>query len=385
MKNFEIIIIGGGASGLFFASHINNKSVLILEKADKIGKKILATGNGRCNLSNTNINNQFYVGDDISPFLSLKESKNILPYFNNLGLTTYSDSEGRIYPTSNMASSVLDVLRLNIENKSNITINTNEEVVKIEQQNDGYIITTLKEKYFSKYVVFAACSNTTLLDNFNLEKAPFCPALCSFKTSKNKGLNGVKVSGVKVKLIQDNTEFIESGEVLFKDNALSGICVFNLSLHYLLNSEAQLVIDLAPNLSLIDLKNYLSTRKENLQNYKMDNFFTGFFHKNLSLNILEKASILPSEKISELTEKQLDKLSYTIKNYSLKVIGLENNNQIYKGGIYIKNLTNNLECKNYKNLFILGEALNVQGICGGYNLHWAFLSALIAANYINKN
>ena len=125
MNNFDVIIIGGGAGGLFLASQIENKRVLVLEKAEKIGKKILATGNGRCNLSNTNISAKFYTGDNIESFLCLEESKQVVPYFESLGLEVYSDEEGRIYPKSNLATSVLDVLRLNLSGKKNIQIKNN--------------------------------------------------------------------------------------------------------------------------------------------------------------------------------------------------------------------------------------------------------------------
>ena len=384
MNKFDVIIIGGGAGGLFLASKIENKSVLVLEKAEKVGKKILATGNGRCNLSNFNISENFYTGDNIKSFLCLEESKQVVPYFESLGLEVYSDEEGRIYPKSNLATSVLDVLRLKLSSKQNVQIKVQEEVLSIDPNKNGYTVKTGGGEFFAKAVVVAVGGGVNLLKNFDLKSEKFEPALCSLKTPKNKGLLGVRVSPIKATLKQGKEEHTEVGEVLFKENAISGICVFNLSLYYNSKKPAEVVLDLIPNESEKELLRKLTTRRNLLKKYEVVEFFTGLFHKNLAQNIFEKSKINIKQKVENLTKKDLEGLAHTIKNYSLKIDGKENNNQIFKGGVMLTELTNNLECKNYKGLFVLGENVNVQGVCGGYNLHWAFLTAGVIANKLNE-
>ncbi len=384
MQKFDVCIIGAGAGGLFLASKIENKSVLVLEKSEKVGKKILASGNGRCNLSNTNISEKFYTGDNIESFLCLEESKKVVPYFESLGLEVHSDEEGRIYPKSNLATSVLDVLRLKIEHKQNVHIKVQEEVLSICQNKGGYIVKTNNSEYFANNVVIATGGGVYLQKNFNLETEKFEPALCSLKTEKNKGLLGVRVSPIKATLKHGKSEFSEVGEVLFKESAISGICIFNLSLYYKQYKPAEIVLDLLPNISLQSLKNNLKARRNKFIDYTLNEFFTGLFHKNLAQNILEKSELSGKLKIEKLTQKDFEKLAHTIKNYTLKVVGKESNNQIHSGGVKLNSLTQNLESKNHKGLFVLGENLNVQGICGGFNLHWAFLTANIIAKEINK-
>ena len=384
MNNFDVIIIGGGAGGLFLASQVENKSVLVLEKTEKVGKKILASGNGRCNLSNTNINKKFYTGDDITCFLNRQESQEVVPYFESLGLEVYADEEGRIYPKSNVASSVLDVLRLDLESTTNVQIKVQEEVISVVQNKGGYLVKTNNAEYFAKAVVMAVGGGVNLIKNFDLETEKFEPVLCSLKTDKNKGLLGVRVNPVKATLKQGTSEIVEHGEVLFKENAISGICIFNLSLYYNQKQKASVVLDLLPNESETNLINKLESRKNIFKQNTLSEFFTGFFHKNLAQNIVEKSGLNIKQNVSALSHEDLQKLAHTIKSYTLNVCGKESNNQIHSGGVKLNCLTENLESKKHKGLFILGENLNVQGICGGYNLHWAFLTASIIAKHLNK-
>ena len=380
MKHFDIIIIGGGASGIMCALNIENKSVLILEKQDKIGKKILVTGNGRCNLTNKNLTNFYYNTKKVDDFFSRFNNYDALNYFHSIGLETYCDSEGRYYPISNYSASVLDTMRLSLNKKTNVTILTNHSAEKISFTDNKYVVFTSEESFICDNLVFALGGDFDNIFDFNIDYTPFSPALCSFKTEKNKGLNGIRQKNVVVKF--DNETYSQKGEILFKDNGISGICVFNLSMRYNKSQNKILNIDLLPNYSKEELTTLLKF-KTNIFD-KCENLLTGLFQKQLCLSILEKANINILTNCKQLTNDEINSICNTIKNYQIKILGLENNNQIFNGGVSLNDLSKDLEHNKYKNLFFIGEACDVSGECGGYNLQWAWTSGVISAKALNN-
>lgn len=381
MKHFDIIIIGGGASGIMCALNIDKKSVLIIEKQDKIGKKILVTGNGRCNLTNKNLSSYFYNTKKVDEFFSRFNNFDALNYFHSIGLETYCDSEGRYYPISNYSASVLDVMRLSLNKKPNVTILTNHTAEKISKLNNKYIVDSNEESFSCDNLVFALGGNFNNIFDFNIKFTPFSPALCSFKTEKNKGLNGIRQKNVVVKFANNET-YSQQGEILFKDNGISGICIFNLSMRYNERQNKILDIDLLPNFNHNQLSELLKY-KTNIFD-KCENLLTGLFQKQLCLSILEKSNIDVSKSCERLTNDEINAICCTIKNYKLQILGLENNNQIFNGGVGLDNLTNDLEYLEYKNLFFIGEACDVSGECGGYNLQWAWTSGMICSKSLNN-
>lgn len=382
MEKFDVIIVGGGASGLMCALNIIDKKVLILEQQDKIGKKILVTGNGRCNLTNVTISADFYNTNLVKKFLDKFNEKQTLQFFNNLGLETYNDNEGRVYPISNYAASVLDVLRFNINKKQNITIKTQEKALKISKNKENFEVLTNNCNYLSTSVVFCCGGNFNDMFDFCVDKKEFQPCLCSLITEKNKGLNGIKQRNVQVTLIQENKEYKEVGEILFKDNAISGIVIFNLSSYYEQKSPAKIIIDFLPNYGINKLIENINNRKNIYENAQ--NLLCGMFHKQIGIAILEKANIDININCNELTEKDVFNLANTIKNYEVNVFGCEKNNQIFKGGINLESLDSNLMSKQIENLYFAGESCNINGLCGGYNLQWAWTSGKIIADNLNK-
>lgn len=381
MKNFDTIIIGGGASGLMCALNIDNKSVLVLEKQDKIGKKILVTGNGRCNLTNKKLSSIYYNTSKVDNFFSRFNNFSTLEYFHSIGLETYCDGEGRFYPISNYSASVLDIMRLSLNKKSNVTILTNNSAEKISYVNNKYVVFTNEESFKCDNLVFATGGNFNNIFDFDIHFTPFSPALCGLKTEKNKGLNGIKQKNVIVKF-DNNETYSQKGEILFKDNGISGICIFNLSMHYDNLQNKFLDIDLLPNYSeneLFELLKYKTTIFD-----KCENLLTGLFQKQLCFTILEKANIELMKNCKQLTFDEIKTICHTIKHYKEQILGLENNNQIFNGGVSLENLTDNLEYVGHKNLFFIGEACDVSGECGGYNLQWAWTSGTISAQAINN-
>ena len=381
-NNFEVVIVGGGASGLMCALTyaLKGNPVCILEGGLKVGKKILVSGNGRCNLTNKTLNEHCYNTYPIQ----LKKFNNVqtLKLFESLGLQTYFDSEGRCYPTSNHSSAVLDVL-LNKLNKLNVNIVTNCQVGNITKQ-DKFKISTSCGEFVANKVVIATGGNSMVevLKGFNLNFKPFKPSLCGFVTKeKNQGLNGIRVNA-KVTLKNNNFEEFELGEVQLKENGVSGICVFNLSakLNWANLSGGKLSLDLMPSLSQADVLKMLEVRKQNLKTLLTKHFFDGLFVKNLGLEILNRSKINLQNSVESLTSKELLKLTTTIKEFNFNVIGFDSNNQVHHGGISLDDLTDNLESKTISNLFFCGEIVNVDGVCGGYNLQWAWSSGKVVGD-----
>ena len=377
MKDYEIIIIGCGASGSMCALKTKNKSVAIIDSQTKPAKKILVTGNGRCNLTNTNVNNKKY-NTDISTYLKRFDVKDTLSFFESIGLETFADEEGRVYPLSNSAKSVVDVLSLKLEEKVKLFLE--QTVIDIEKQNQNFIIKTDKDIFTCKKLVICSGGNSIInsLQKLNVKIKDFKPSLVSLKSKQINGLNGVKVSNVLVSaknsLGQTKSEI---GEVLFKDGGLSGIVIFNLSTLFARvgNYTGEITIDLMPNLKHSELFDKLEKRKK--LNVCLDKFFVGMFVPALSNEILKQAKINTNLNSLSLNEKQINTLVNTIKNLTYKIDGCFDNNQVFSGGVELKNLTENLMSKDVANLYFAGEICDVDVDCGGFNLQWAWTSGCI--------
>lgn len=384
MENFDVIVIGAGASGCISSIFAKEKyeNVLIIDKQNKLAKKILVTGNGRCNLSNINVNSKCY-NQNIDKYLNEFNVKDTLAFFNKIGLEYYSDDEGRIYPISNSAKSVVDVLTNKIE-QLGIKYNLNTEVKNISKTKNKYIIETTDKVFSTNKVIVATGGNslTNIILNLGIKIKNFTPSLVSLKINSSKNLANVRLSNVSAKLIADNQNtYQENGEILFRENGISGICIFNLSayLSRYQNFNGELVIDLLPFKSENEIIDLLSERRQ--LNIPINKFFDGMFVKQIGYEILNRAKINEERLSNKLSDNEIKELSTIIKNLNFKIKGSLDNNQVYSGGISLSDLTLNLESK-HKGLFFCGEICDVDGLCGGYNLQWAWTSGAIVGKNI---
>ena len=379
MRNFDICIIGAGASGLMCASTIKDKSVVIIDKNDKIGKKILVTGNGRCNLTNININTTKYNTTLVNKYFKRFSSIETREYFSKLGLMTYNDNQGRVYPISDSANSVLDVLRNSLG--ENITFWGNTTILYIEKVFDNFKITLSDKSQISANKIVLALGGNADLNFISKEiKIPlnkYIPSLGGLKTDLNKDLNNIRVPNTNVKLIDD--DFTERGEVLFKNNSISGIVIFNLSAHLSRKNDfkSKISLDFLPDIDTKSLSDMLLERKKNLKNLTCEHFLTGIFHKALCKNILEKSGIDKNTYIEKINKNQIEILVNLIKNYQLTTYDICVNNQVYSGGVPLKSLQDNFMLKTAENVYVTGEMIDVDGECGGYNLQWAWTSGYL--------
>lgn len=423
----DIVIIGGGASGLMTALALAKLGVkgkiVIAERNAKVGRKLLATGNGRCNLSNENISEKFYFGTAAAYAKTIFKKYNcrfIRKYFEEAGLLTLSDSEGRIYPLSNGASSVSDCMR-NYILSNGITEICNTTVTDIVSDKKGVLLICecksgeqdcIRLKISAKYAVLSCGGKASpklssngngygLIEKLGIDIIPVFPSLTSVSCS-DKLLHIVK--GVRVKsrvsLYADGS-FIDShvGELQFTEKSLSGICIFQLS--RLVNEyfscktvngkkvgNIKICVDLLPGYDADRCRKLIISRKELFGRYELEKFFDGFINKKLGTAVLKKAGITDfSRKTATLSKSETEKIFGILKGWEFiptKASDFENA-QITAGGVSAKEISFDDMCsKKYRNIYINGELVDIDGSCGGYNLHWAWCSGIIAAESIAR-
>lgn len=368
----KIAVIGGGAAGLAAAvsAASNGASVIIYEKNDRVGKKILATGNGRCNLTNKFVSPKCYNKPDfVKNTLDKYGYKQICDFFDSIGLLTYHDSEGRQYPVSDTATSVLDTLRMYCE-KLNIIEKCSSEITDISKDKDKFKICQSNGQIekFDRCIVTTG-GRTSLLKSVGHKYVPFRPVLCPLKTDITpiKGLNGVRAKCSVSLSDGERTVIHERGEVLFRDYGVSGVVIFDISRYA---KEGQILsIDFLPDIGKDELKREINYRKETLLRHGED-ILIGIFQKMLCNRIYKVAG-----------NDSTGNIVNAIKNFKIKILGAgdEKQAQVTAGGVDVTQFNSEtMESKLLKGIFAAGEALDIDGRCGGFNLHWAFSSGLVA-------
>lgn len=366
----NIAIIGGGASGLMLASKLDKyANITIFERNKGLGRKLLASGNGRANILNINAlpsdyNNDIFVKQIFEHYDATK----VLDEMSNLGLITKVDEEGRVYPITDSSKSVLDCF---LDKIANTRILLEYEVKSISKVNNKYRINDYNELF--DYVICASGSIAGIesskqngiynyLKKYKIKFTDLKESLVGFKTVDKsiKQLSGFR-SKANVKLyINNKLIHEEKGEVLFKDDGISGIVIMNMSSYYSrLNKpkNACLIIDLLPSIKKEELSNILSKR----------NNYNGLLHPKF-IDYIKKYD-LNSNVIKEFKFEIFDTYGYS-------------NAQVICGGVDVSQVNDNLSLKIDESMYLCGELLDIDGICGGYNLLFAFASALVIADNI---
>lgn len=371
----QVVIIGGGAAGLAAAAAAAGlgADTVILEQNDRVGKKLLRTGNGRCNLTNMNLSPDGYNHPEFTaPLLEKIGPERLLAWFSDLGLWTAPDEEGRVYPCSGAAASVLDVLRLACE-KRGVTTRTGFAVSSVSRGKRGFRIEGPEgEIVHAGCVIVAAGGGTRLAESLGHSVTPFVPVLCPLRTDTSaiRGLSGVRVRCRGTLLDRAGLAVAsEEGELLFRDYGVSGVMAFDLS-RYLPQGKT-LSLDLAPERSFAELRDELSVRAAD--GYAPAEYFTGAFRRGVAEALLRYAgSVKPAA------------LARAIKDFRLEVRGAAETGQaqVTRGGVKVKEFDPlTLRSSRVPGLYVVGEALDIDGRCGGYNLHWAFVSGLAAGTH----
>lgn len=405
----KVAVIGGGASGLACAIEllrtVNNKDdikVTILERLPRVGKKILVTGNGRCNLTNVNATAKNYRGDaEFTEYALNKFSpQSNIDFFNSLGLYTRTEDEGRVYPLSNQASSVLDALRFECERLGVETV-CDYRAVHLKTVDTGVttkIVVNNRDRF--DYVV-VACGGMAakvhgtdgdaydLLKMFNHKIVSPAPALVSLNCDDfTKALKGVR-SICKMDLIIDGEKALENfGEVQFTDYGLSGIPIMQLSRFVSVSpsNDIYICLDTVPDFSVEKIREYLYSRRK-IDTGLCENMLGGIMNKQLCIVFMKECGIAPNGRVNELTETQIEKLVNIIKCWKIKIKNSRSFDyaQVTAGGADCSQFeAHTMESKLVKNVFCCGEALNIDGDCGGYNLQWAWSSGRLAGECIGE-
>ncbi|OFI05370.1 ferredoxin--NADP reductase [Clostridium acetireducens DSM 10703] len=405
----EVLVIGGGAAGIIAAitAKDNNCNVAILEKNDRIAKKILITGNGRCNISNSCIDFSRYHSNNIDFFntvLNTFNLKNTIDFFESLGLPLIKLDDEKIFPMSLQASSVVDILKLSLEDRS-IPIYTNSKVMNIKKINNYFEVYTDNLKYKCKKIIIACGGKSapnTGSDGSGFKLAellghtiiPTFPALVQLKSNytRLKALSGVKFDGFASIYIDNIFIKKEFGEILFTDYGLSGPPILQISRiaseGILKNQTVTIKLDIIPSYSLENLKEFLENHWGLFSYRSVYTSFIGIINKKIIPILLKEANIQNIHKpCYELTWKEKNNIYSLLKSWEFEIYDTNSfkNSQVTSGGVNTKEICNTtLESKIIKNLYFAGEILDVDGDCGGFNLQWAWSSGFIAGKNASK-
>ncbi|MEG0977974.1 MAG: aminoacetone oxidase family FAD-binding enzyme [Bacilli bacterium] len=369
MKNNKfrkIAIIGAGASGIVAAIKLKEKNpsfmVVLIDKNNKIGKKIYATGNGKCNIGNVRVNENSYNVNSINSFINEKKVKSYIEELKTLGIYV-KEKDGLLYPINECAASVVDVLSEKI-NKLGVKCKLNTTVINYEPSNYGYILkygdNTTEE--FDEVIISTGGAASSLYGNslaiFEMLKkhgyhiTPLFPGLCPVKTTLiNKELNGVREKALITLFSEGKSVYSEEGEVLFKEDGLSGISIFNISsiIARNPNKKYEITLNFLYNIDDKKIMDYTTVINPNLLR-----FIYLKYGKNVDLNKILKSFTVEYQK-----------------NYDFV------NSQVCVGGVDIADINiSSYSSKIEDHVYLIGEVLNVDGLCGGYNLMFAIISAL---------
>lgn len=390
MKIYDVAIIGGGFSGLISAEILSSKlgadRVILFEKKDRVGKKILATGNGRGNITNLDLTVEKYhsqSGANISKFIKIFGNKSIINYFRGLGVDV-STEEGKVYPSSFQANSILDAIRLKLDYLS-ANVNVDEEVFNLKKEKGIFKISTAKGEYYSNLIIFACGGKAgkqfgtdgtayKLLENFGHTVTPLYPSLVQLKTdtAKIKGLKGLKQQAMVSAIVNGKQIASFNGDVLFTEFGVSGNAIFYLSAYLSGEKNGEISISFLPDKTEEEIACFIVYKFENLPYLTIEDCLTGIINKQIGKAIIKDCGNLNKNYASAL------KIARKIKDFRLEFKGTLgfDNAQVTKGGIPFTEVDGKtLESKKVKGLHIVGEAIDVDGDCGGYNLQWAYSSA----------
>ena len=394
----KVLIIGGGASGMaaaLAAAEYENTEVILLERQARLGKKLSATGNGRCNLSNLHADEGGYHGEhpEFRDFaMETFPVENTLSWFRDLGLFTVTEDSGKIYPYSDQANSVVDVLRLALR-KPNIRVLTGFEAEKVRKTERGFTVTSQQETIEADRLIIACggLAGTKLgggmfgyrfLRGFGHHCTKLRPTLVQIKTDWKgiSALKGVRAS-CHASIYRDGTLFAESqGEIQFTELGVSGPVIFEISRDVCAEKgEWVCELDLLPDFSQEALSQELLRRKKT--DLPASELFTGILQNRLGRVVVKNADIGETAPISLLDNREIQEAAWVCKHFRCGLtepLGMDSA-QVTAGGILTEEFDEKtMESRLVPGLYACGEVLDVDGDCGGYNLQWAWSSGRLA-------
>lgn len=419
MDKTDILIAGGGAAGIMaaLAASGSGACVTVIEKMPLLGKKILATGNGRCNYTNSYQAKECYRGagseNSLFAWNALKKfgHRETTMLFKKYGIMPY-EKDGYVYPLAGQASAVRDILERQLEN-TDAVIHTEEKVLKagihINRKNgmqDGFTVETDKGQYFTRKLVIATGgkagsvhgsdgSGYKIAKDLGHSVIPPLPALtsCILNEKFLKDWAGVRTKGT-VSAYSGTGQLLykDSGELQFVAQGISGIPVFQVSRYIsaeLYNKrKPYLIIDIMPLYSIEEITSELKRRRKDSVNHSAGDMLEGMLNSRLALALLKKCGIPVKRKALEITDKEISKIAKSMKEWRLnpEATGGFDKAQVTCGGIPVPEINGNtMESGICRGLYFAGEIADIDGICGGYNLQWAWTSGYLAGSSAGKS
>lgn len=395
-----VVIIGGGASGMMAAlsaSENPENRIILLERQQRVGKKLLATGNGRCNLTNIGAKPANYHGEQPEfavPALQKLPPEKVLEFFRRLGLLTVTEYGGRVYPLSNSANSVVDVLRFALQ-RDNIELRTSTPARQLYKRGEGFVIKTDEGSINADFVI-VACGGAAgakiggvtdgyeLLKGLGHKRTALRPSLVQLVTDPAypRSLKGVRAQAA-LRLTAGSTTLAESrGELQFTETGLSGPAAFDISRAASFCGEGGIVhIDFLPDHDEKQIAQLLSDKASTLPTLAAEELLTGVLHNRLGKMIVKYSDINPSRRLYELNHTELCRAAASCKSFeiALRGVGGFDSAQVTAGGIKTTGVNpQTMESWFVPHLFICGELLDIDADCGGYNLQWAWASGYVA-------
>lgn len=412
-SHYDILIVGGGAAGLFAAAYMGyctrqkhrSLQIAVCEKAPRVGKKLAVTGNGTCNLSHIPAEPHSYHGSRngfVNDILAAYPPERTRELFQKFGVETRRRADGRVYPTCLQASAVLDCLRLEMAANGTAEL-VNTAVTQLTPKNGEWIVTADVGTVTARRVIVAAGGAASpsvggCIDGYALLRTLGCKIIPPFpsvvpirtETAFVRALKGIRVDA-GISLICNGQALASArGELLFTDYGLSGPAVMQISRHVgkweqHKNGEMTVRLDLVPSMSLKEVHDLLLQRQQSLVDRKTDDWMTGFIHKRIGQTLLRSAKIPLDLPLSSVGNAQLALLASRCKAWPIAVNGTMGFGaaQVTAGGADTASFDpHTLEHLRHPGLFAVGEVLDVDGDCGGYNLQWAWSSAMAASEKI---
>lgn len=413
MRSIQVLVVGGGASGMMAAIMAKRAGagVLILEKKNRLGKKLLATGNGKCNFTNYRQEPCFYRSSRTDypwQVISQFNEKDCIAWFDELGVLA-KDRDGYVYPAAGQATSVLHALEREIA-RLKIEVHTEESVLAIEkkgtgQAGDGFTVTTEQGKYLARKVILsvggmAAPVHGSTGDGYSFVRnmghtvIPPVPALTSLllKEACVKDWSGVRVQGT-VSIYDEKKKLLaqDTGEIQLVAQGISGIPVFQISRFAARKLQQKenvtVVFDAMPEHDTLWVTGELIKRQRRDGKQSMRDLLEGMFPDKLGKVYLKCLGIGDKTEADRVSEDTLQKMAELIKHMELSVRGVGDFDkaQVTCGGVATEEVDpDTMESKCCDNLYLTGELLDVDGMCGGYNLQWAWASGYLAGRHAGK-